>query len=567
MARVVAELDLLGLEKFKAKYRELVVTQHPNFSSCPLLLLHHQKSFKTEPVVEPLVEQKGRKYKEQKKKEHAALVQQCCGLIVASAVKHVVVAKGFDKFVEEKSDGDIFSVATKEEGELVLLYNYGGRWMLSGKRYFVDDATEQLFKRTILKPGESKDGKDLETKFQITCSALSPDYTYLFEMCSPRKSCLYLLDCVRLSTLKVLEVEEYDFLVKTVSILPGVVLWTTTHPTLTSWKLIHESFKTADPTFPGYVVTMKTGCKVVVKNPIYSLLHKLKIGSWMAATPAVLLPLLTWPGLKLEPMTMLRNLFVDDTKSFQEIEYLINLYTSAPSSGQKLIMDSAVQSFDSRYHYTSSITNKYCAPPNLPPKTNVIYFDELDEGLGVATNRPEQNMVDKSWKVVCACGGNMTLTRLQRNHVVPSFCHCGKRNGIYKVDAGKFLYLCDSCGSTHECYQEDMSFASTNSKITVTMGTPLGIPCSPNTKIYRLHLHHLMDQIWCFDVNRGAGGSKSKMYYHLSKLMNLTTEQCHVAKFTKWNCYRALYLLTIWQQLTIVDIPSEIKHVICSYVQ
>lgn len=194
-------------------------------------------------------------------------------------------------------------------------------------------------------------------------------------------------------------------------------------------------------------------------------------------------------------------------------------------------------------------------------------------------------------QVFCACKFDlpMVLTELKEDYRRPSYCHCGEINGEYFVAKGKLLYICANtsnnsdkvgCPFTHECHQNQMfiledewpvidavtSLSTTvkksklskqvkPTKYSVSRGDPLGIPCCTKTRIYRLHLHHLMEQLWRFNRN--------KTYYHLSHLMQLSSRDCHVAMFSQSECLRALTLLEAWKQLSI---DSKLKHLIFSFL-
>ena len=115
----------------------------------------------------------------------------------------------------------------------------------------------------------------------------------------------------------------------------------------------------------------------------------------------------------------------------------------------------------------------------------------------------------------CFCGNIMKLLLLEEDFMQPHKCHCGQNNGIYKVEKGKYLLLCTSATHypspiSHEAYQASMDIEGER----VNIGDPLGLVCSPLLKIYRLHVHHLLDRVF-------KGKCKASKYFHLGKMMSL----------------------------------------------
>lgn len=314
-------------------------------------------------------------------------------------------------------------------------------------------------------------------------------------------------------------------------------------PKSIEFGLSPTSRKEIDPTFKG------------------SLVKKLLYEGWSSWTPSFIDSLGVYKDWVLENLS---RIFVppvvnkSDTTELIIFDRKIDLVEINYKEEEKLLLtDSIIQPNDERYH-----EHKYCL--------EFIPF-KFEQCLDKMPIKIERYYPEEKERTYCQCGRQMILTRLKCNYAVPSYCYCGKRNGIYKVDAGKLLYLCSSCHNSHECYQEDMTIGDgkTIPYRKVTIGQPLGTPCCATTKIFRLHVHHLMNEIWAIKEKNGkwrnTGQTRSKMYYHLRTMMNMTEEKCHIAKFSVEDCVCVLKKLTVWN--FFVDlIPTEIKHLIVGYV-
>lgn len=69
-------------------------------------------------------------------------------------------------------------------------------------------------------------------------------------------------------------------------------------------------------------------------------------------------------------------------------------------------------------------------------------------------------------------------------------------------------------------------------------GEPLGIPADAATRAARAATHELFDQLW-----KTGAMSRRAAYGWLRTVMFLTTEQAHIAMFTREQCDRLIALL------------------------
>jgi hypothetical protein len=212
--------------------------------------------------------------------KRATIARECRGLVLERG-SWDVVARGFTRFfnqgecpdLEKAFRWDDFAADSKEDGSLMLLYQWQGLWYVNTRGSF---ATGEIT------PGAGKTWEECfwnAVRNEKVVEFLDHHKTYLFEFCSPfnhivrryETPCLYLLTAfdnrngsewsevgldVVAGHLGVLRPHRFSF-----SRLEDVA------------RFLGEQ---ADPTFEGCVLRDKNGMRLKVKNARYVALHHLK---------------------------------------------------------------------------------------------------------------------------------------------------------------------------------------------------------------------------------------------------------------------------------------------------
>jgi len=224
------------------------------------------------------------------------VVRECRGLCLNSET-HDVVAKGFNRFfnwgevVEEMDlfDFSDFVVQSKEDGSLVLLYQFDGKWRANTRGSFAEDNMQyQGFTWTegICRAADQPNLEELGIR-------LNPQFTYVCEFCSPwnkivrryPKPVLYLLTAFDKEGNE-LTTAQCDGFAHGAGLL---------RPTLYQFNSIDEIQKflqqqaEADPTFEGVVIKDRLGHRWKIKSATYLGLHRLR-GEGDTFNPKHLLP-------------------------------------------------------------------------------------------------------------------------------------------------------------------------------------------------------------------------------------------------------------------------------------
>lgn len=225
------------------------------------------------------------------------IIRECRGLTLDTR-DWSVVAKSMDRFFnwgevqEEMKDFDFsdFVVQSKEDGSLVLLYHFDGKWRFNTRGSFAQDTMqfqdftweEGILKALGYHPDDSKYFGHEDT-------------TYVLEFCSPwnkvvrnyPKPKLFLLTAFDRTTLQELSITQCDAIAEFTGFL---------RPTLYSFRSIEEIQKflqeqaTSDPTFEGVVIRDRHNRRWKIKNACYLALHKLKGEGDNLYNPKHLLP-------------------------------------------------------------------------------------------------------------------------------------------------------------------------------------------------------------------------------------------------------------------------------------
>lgn len=219
-------------------------------------------------------------------KRHA-VVRECRGLTL-ELDSWDVVARGFPRFfnyAEDQNapfDWDDFVCENKEDGSLMLLYNYRGNWLLN---------TRGSFASGEIAPGAGKTWEEVfyEALLNETgIDGLDKRYTYVFELCSPynrvvrryAEPTLFLLSAFHNATGSELHECAVGFAATVLGVhRPGRIDITPSHDgcpddcyaDMVAWLDGHD-----DPTFEGFVLRDRHGRRLKVKSKRYVALHHLK---------------------------------------------------------------------------------------------------------------------------------------------------------------------------------------------------------------------------------------------------------------------------------------------------
>lgn len=211
------------------------------------------------------------------------IVRECRGLVL-HADTHEVVAKSFPRFFNwgevademELFDFSDFSVHSKEDGSLVLLYHFAGEWRVNTRGSFAGDPMQhqtfswaEAIAKAIGVPLAELDGK------------LNCDYTYVGEFCSPwnkvvrkyDKPTFYLLSAFDRKTLAEVGIEECDEIAQSLGWLRPIRYDFSSIDEIQDW-LREQSAN--DATFEGVVIRDSKNARWKIKSATYLGLHRLK---------------------------------------------------------------------------------------------------------------------------------------------------------------------------------------------------------------------------------------------------------------------------------------------------
>lgn len=96
---------------------------------------------------------------------------------------------------------------------------------------------------------------------------------------------------------------------------------------------------------------------------------------------------------------------------------------------------------------------------------------------------------------------------------------------VSKKYGGRKFYGCSrwpACKATHGAHAD---------------GTPLGIPASKETKVWRIKAHDAFDRLW-----QDGSMSRNEAYRWLQEAMGLSSRECHIGRFNIAECQRVIQL-------------------------
>jgi len=439
-----------------------------------------------------------------------SITDLCRGLTLTTN-NYEVVARGMKRF--HRSDNGFkkyISIQSKEDGTLMMLYFYNNKWNVKCRFNFADDLLPYSNPNT----NTFRTYEELFNSFHLNTSTLiNPEYTYMIEMCSEENRIVRKYKEPKLFLLAAIHNHEeshelHDNKLDIIAKEMGI-----SRPNTYNFKTmieIKKSFENInDITFEGYVINTETS-RIKVKNPIYLAIHTLKYKNWIATCPSVVHAI---------------------GNHFPEVIEILREFGFNDFEITEIIIAKELGEFpDLRNHKASQ-----------PGYCDFTIDKNNYDGSELASIHPKYE--NNKWIVHCVCGKVMKYTKLRRDYVVPSMCHCGLRNGIYKIQTGMTIYKCD-CGITHEAKQ--LCELSLEQQIALQVNTcddsyeigPRGIPCNSICKIYRLHAHYTVIQYM-----KKHNKSKSDVYKIISNFLQIPLEQTHFSKFNIETCKKVIKFL------------------------
>lgn len=226
------------------------------------------------------------------------IVRECRALVL-HADTHQVVGKSFDRFfnwgevLDEAAlfDFSDFAVQSKEDGSLVLLYHFDGRWRVNTRGSFAQDNMQ--FQSITWEQGIVQKALGVHCLEELS---LDPSICYVCEFCSlwnkvvrsyPTPT-LFLLTAFDRNTLRELTIDECDQIALACPNFRRPVVYR--FKGIDEIQAFLEEQSAADPTFEGVVIRDRHGHRWKLKNPTYLSLHRMKGNGDNLFNPKNLLP-------------------------------------------------------------------------------------------------------------------------------------------------------------------------------------------------------------------------------------------------------------------------------------
>lgn len=230
----------------------------------------------------------------------------CRGLIVEDKPPYKMISRGFDVF---SMIPDVYDISTlkkatvKEDGSLMFMFKNGNNWYTSTLHNFGDDtpyaAAEHNSNITYKELFYQIVGMPLNEFGENLKSQIPNANTFCFEMCSRYNKIIQQYDVPTLflitafgDELNVTEINIPDNLKlpKNVKTITNIDF---THPvTRKDMQQKIDEYRATNFSFEGFVLQMKDGTCVKMKNKYYLVQHNLKYHGWIKATPKLIIPLI-----------------------------------------------------------------------------------------------------------------------------------------------------------------------------------------------------------------------------------------------------------------------------------
>jgi len=509
----------------------------------------------------------------------------CRGLVIETKFPYKIVSRGFDRFTTQQhltnnSVLKIKNATIKEDGTLIFLFKYNGKYMLSTMHNFADDKLPflnitytELFLQIINQPlGEFYE--HLLSQFNNSSECM----TFCFEMCSEynriiktyNKPTLFLLAAFGSINGSI----EYDINVS-INLPPNINhLQYINLPS--SIKYIDictklDEYSKNEYTFEGIVLKTENG-RFKYKNPYYLSQHTLKYRGWNKFTPQLAIPLilddmhnkiihnvlrccLVHRDLLLIESELYKR--VNVYKNFIDDEYnqIIRILTKINDTEKKLTKSEYMQLLKINYsdvfnvwrmffsdifdvidnkNEVNNLFKKYLIG-NVCSNRLIIkdpFIDELHNKhyckILKVPNDLEQYKNDglSTSSDLCYCGNKMLIMRLGADLIRYKTCHCNHNLTAFDYltyNSGTYLSVCSDpkCLCTHEVNQETLQ--------------PFGIPCCLYCKNLRLNIHDLINM-----KMKTEKITKNDCYDKIAHIIGKSKEDTHMAKLGISDCIKIL---------------------------
>jgi len=195
----------------------------------------------------------------------------------------------------------------KEDGSLMILYNYRNTWMLNTRTNFVhidgDNGDNRLLMSGLYEVKTTDIAKIFLNGFDLKFESLNDlgnllckDETYCFEFCSAinrvvrtyNKDTVFLLAVSNNYTFNELSTNEVNVIAKSISInRPEIIPITNIHEIVVKLKEVSQ----IDPTLEGFVIRDKNASRWKIKSYTYFVMHNV-IYDKILVTPKTVVPLI-----------------------------------------------------------------------------------------------------------------------------------------------------------------------------------------------------------------------------------------------------------------------------------
>jgi hypothetical protein len=279
------------------------------------------------------------------------IVRECRGLVLEMSTWKLV-AKSFSRFfnwgeIQESFNFKNFTASSKEDGTLIILYNYEGQWIVNTRQTFGDgivNNTSYTWQELVCKALSINNLQEL---------TLSPDYAYSFELCSPYNKVVTTYQNTELYFLSAFDKNgnelNKDIAEKLVVGLPVKFTTYTQFNSIDDILVYLRQLAKTNPTFEGVVIRDDKNVRFKIKNESYLALHRLSnngsVGGWRNIVKLILIgeedEVLTyfpelnadfnkWTGILKQEYGKLRRVFLDARDIERQKDFAIYINGKTP---------------------------------------------------------------------------------------------------------------------------------------------------------------------------------------------------------------------------------------------
>lgn len=113
--------------------------------------------------------------------------------------------------------------------------------------------------------------------------------------------------------------------------------------------------------------------------------------------------------------------------------------------------------------------------------------------------------------------------------------YCKKTCDLAEGPQG-IIYICGDCDA----------YVGTHQRLDANgFRKPLGTPADAELRKFRMSVHNIFDSIWQHKIT-----TRQQLYKKLAKEMKMSNNRCHIGKFNKKQCLRALKKISEFQEFS-----------------